>query len=159
MFPSGKTGKEIMRILTVLFLVMVSVATVGFAGASREEPLVLIVRPELLPATSSSNSNVLVQTRNPFIWPASQKSKLEALDGTHQPDPFAELFLQGIIWVDGIPVAIINNKQLREGDMIDAIKVGEITRDSVVMATKKIRRTLRFPSAEIDFGTISDEVE
>jgi len=160
MRPGRKAGEKIMAVLlAVLFILIQLPADTCSADQAQEEPQTLIVRPELLPEAFLAGNKILAPTRNPFIWPAGQKAIFDHLDGSPRPDPFAELDLNGIIWVRDTPVVIINNRQLRKGDTIDGIKVREITRDSVVLATKKTRRTLRFPSSEIDFSTPPAEVE
>jgi hypothetical protein len=159
MFPGGNDDKKKSVALAICLLLLPMLAGRGFAATEPDEPLILLVRPESLPDSPAAAGNFLFTTRNPFVWPANLQARLEQLDGAPRPDPFEDLVLDGIIWGGSTPVAIINNKELRTGDMIADIKVTEISRDSVVLTSKKTSRILRFPSAEIDFSITPAEVE
>lgn len=153
MIVTGRTNRKISGVLAVLSLFLPIFAAICVADGGGAAPLILTVRPELLPDVSSLADKVAVPARNPFIWPVRERSKLEQLENNNMVDPFAELTLHGIITVNDTLVVIINNTQLQKGDTIDGIMVREITADSVVLATRKTRRTLRFPSSGIDFSS------
>ena len=159
MFPRGKTSKRPLAMLAALLVSMLIVATICFADKHGEKQMTMIIRPKLLSGVPATYSNILGQSRNPFIWSTGHKARLDQLDGSPRPDPFEELTLNGIIWVSGTPIVIIDDKQLRKGDTIKGIEVKKITKDSVVLSTKKAHRTLRFPSSEIDFSPPPSEVE
>lgn len=159
MSRNGNGSPPQSAVLLICLLLMTILAARGFAETDPEDPLALIVRPGRLPASPGEAGNFLFPTRNPFVWPADLKARLELLDGAPRPDPYEDLVLNGIIWSSPNPVVIINNTELRTGETIDGIKIKEITRDSVVLATQKTRRTLRFPSSGIDFSITPAEVE
>jgi len=156
-----RKGKEILNfimILLVLFILFQIITPVCSADNNGEERLTMIIRSEFLPE-GISNGNMAKSLRNPFIWSDGQSARLDQFDGPAGPDPFDKLVLNGIIMTGNTPVVIINNRQLRKGDMIDGIKVGEISGDSVVLLTNKSKRTLKFPVSGIDFSTLKAEAK
>ncbi|MDF1578197.1 MAG: hypothetical protein P1P81_07120 [Desulfobulbales bacterium] len=159
MFATEDNRSKTTTALAIVFLLAPILAGSALAMPDSEEPLTLVIRPGLLPDAPAAAGDFPVPTRNTFIWPADQKARLEEFDGGPRLDPYEDMALHAIIWDSTAPVVIINNKELRTGDTIDGIKVRGITRDSVVLATKKTRRTLRFPSSGIDFSTTPAEVE
>lgn len=160
MFAKANKGKKYPpAISVVLFLLLQMFALSCFADTGKEKPLTLIIRQDHLAALPPRPSPVLATSRNPFVWPPQQKARLEQLAGPPRSDPYAGLALNGIIWATGNPLVIINNQQLRRGDMIKGITIREITRDSVVLTTPKTRRTLKFPDSGIDLSTQKAEVE
>lgn len=106
---------------------------------------VLVIRPEYLPPATATGSKMTGRGRNPFAWGDAQAARLAGLAETTGVDPFVDLKLRGIIWTKNNPVVIINNRQLRTGEVIDGVTVIEITKDSVVLASREARRTIRFP--------------
>lgn len=106
---------------------------------------VLIIRPEYLPLDALPEAKTPIRGRNPFVWGEAQAERIARLAETSGVDPFMNLKLNGIIWTSKNPVVIINNRQLRTGEIIDGVRVHEITKDAVVLAAREARRTMRFP--------------
>ncbi|MBU0482355.1 MAG: hypothetical protein KKG47_14780 [Proteobacteria bacterium] len=137
------------RLQSAVALVLLFFAASPFPAIAEEAPETLVVRPERLPAKTRSD-NSLVPARDPFIWPLEQLRKFDERDEGSKKDPFADFKLNGILWTGREPVAIINNKPLRQGETIDGARVQSIEKDSVILANRKTSRTLRFPDPFIE---------
>jgi len=64
----------------------------------------------------------MLKKRNPFSPPAVEEE-----------ESITSLVLEGIIWDEETPSAMINDMIVNEGDMIEDKKVKKITRDSVIL--------------------------
>jgi len=65
--------------------------------------------------------------KNPFAPPVAKKTELSVEDFSNM-----NLSIEGIIWDEKKPLAIVNGKIVKEGDIIEGIVVSEILKDSVV---------------------------
>lgn len=74
-------------------------------------------------------------------------------------ESFAGLHLSGIVWDTEMPLTIINNQVLREGEMLADVVVKEISRDSVFLTKGTARHTLYFDQLLIDLGSGDGEGE
>ena len=74
-------------------------------------------------------------------------------------ESFAGLHLSGIVWDAEMPLTIINNQVLKEGEMLTDVVVKEISRDSVFLTKGAARHTLCFDQLLIDLGSGDGEVE
>ena len=103
--------------------------------------VILKKRPKALPGVSTQEITLPLTDFEEKAKRISRK-QISALD-EHSPwgrDPFqevdisfSELKLQGIMWDDKTPKALINNKIVKIGDKIDVIKVVDIKRESVIL--------------------------
>jgi hypothetical protein len=62
-------------------------------------------------------------------------------------EPLPNLEVQGIIWGGSIKQAIINNKIVKPGDMIDNIKILDINKDGITVLFSNRERNLSSPAA------------
>jgi hypothetical protein len=61
-------------------------------------------------------------------------------------EPLPNLEVQGIIWGGSIKQAIINNKVVKPGDMIDNIKILDINKDGITVLFNNRERNLFSPA-------------
>lgn len=131
-----------------------SVAPVGPAdGASVLNPSPAITPP---PAARDTRSVAVLPNLPPSRLPppvaaptALQDAPLVATEGTepgHGPTPSkaGEIHLNAISVRDGHPVAILNDRLVREGDSFDGIRVLRIGEAEVEVEVGGVRRTLKF---------------
>lgn len=91
--------------------------------------------------------------RDPFNWTPQVVQKYKAVFDQMVADTFKGLVLSGIIFNLDIPMAIIDKKLVRVGDMLDGdIHVVDISRDSVVLKKGIEEHTLNFEELIIDLG-------
>jgi len=67
-----------------------------------------------------------------------------AAEAPEEPAAEPELRLNAISSRDGQPVALLNDRLVREGDVVDGIRILRIGEDHVEVEVKGERRTLRF---------------
>lgn len=96
-----------------------------------------------------------ILVRDPFNWSPEVVRKYKAVFDQMVADTFKGLDLSGIIYNQNIPMAIINRKLVRVGDMLGEIQVREISRNSVVLRKGVEEHTLNFEEYIIDFGEAS----
>lgn len=96
-----------------------------------------------------------IQVRDPFNWSPEVVQKYKAVFDQMVADTFKGLVLSGIIFNQNIPMAIINRKLVRVGDMLGDIHVVEISRNSVVLKKGIEEHTLNFEELIIDLGEAS----
>lgn len=65
-------------------------------------------------------------------------------DGLAQPAPPDEVILQAVTERDGLPIAIVNGRLVREGDSFDGIRILRILPSEVEIEIKGERRTVTF---------------
>jgi len=72
--------------------------------------------------------------RNPFEQPVlNPEAGQEVSVGTIETKPLPSLTVQGVIWGSGLPQAIINNKVVKSGDILDGAEVFEINKEGVTV--------------------------
>lgn len=91
--------------------------------------------------------------RDPFQeYPIEEEKKIEAIPQVEAPKqeevvtPPA-LTIQGIIWGGRFPQAIINNKVVKIGDIIEEAQVSGISKEGVVITFKNRQFNLSSPAA------------
>lgn len=99
-------------------------------------PSCLDEKPDYLPLIASAR-----QTRNSFVYgDAGRRDPMVPLvvapsakrkRGTYRRPP--RLLLEGIVWSQDVPVAVINGTVLREHDVIKGVEVLQIRRDRVTL--------------------------
>jgi len=92
--------------------------------------------------TTDKGASSVGETRDPFSWPAEIVAKLHPAGGSLGKDMLSKFILQGIIWDEEEPLAIINNKILMTGDRIMDITLAMIEKDQVVLTYKDYRKEL-----------------
>lgn len=80
-----------------------------------------------------------VVDRDPFFW-GDTLFPVKTAEKRMTPPP--ELLLQGITWEEDTPLAVINNKVLKEGDVIKGAKVIKITEQYVIFGWEGRRFTI-----------------
>lgn len=90
--------------------------------------------------------------RDPFQTYVIEKKKAEAVQaGTSQPEEESvtppALTVQGIIWGGRFPQAIINNKVVRVGDIIEEAEITDISKEGVIITFKNRQFNLSSPAA------------
>jgi hypothetical protein len=124
------------------------------APAARSTPkaVAAITSPEPAPVTSRAATDetppppvterLVVPTVPPPRAPRDAATKPAEPTATTTPEP--ELRLNAISSRDGMPVALLNDRLVREGDVVDGIRVLRIGEDHVEVEWKGERRILRF---------------
>jgi hypothetical protein len=95
------------------------------------------------------SSRLVVPTApSPHAAAAAQSAEPETIALTPPPDPVAphepEFRLNAISSREGQPVALLNDRLVREGDMFAGVRVLHIGEDYVEIEVKGERRTIRF---------------
>lgn len=65
---------------------------------------------------------------------------------TAEPKPLPKLIVQCVIWNSKLPQAIINNKVVKIGDIIDGVKILEIKKDGIKVSFEDAEHFLQPPS-------------
>jgi hypothetical protein len=121
--------------------------------ASPEAPTVPIEAP-LVTQPSSEGAGAVAPPPPPRLVvptaapPRAAAAALETVEPTPPPDPVVphepQFRLNAISARDGRPVALLNDRLVREGDMIEGVRVLHIGEDYVEIEVKGERRTIRF---------------
>ena len=77
--------------------------------------------------------------------PIKVEEKKEPEKKTEEPETFnppVSLTVQGLVWGGAVPQAIINNKVVNMGDVIEGAEVIEISKNGVILLYKNRRYTL-----------------
>ena len=103
-----------------------------------------------LQVAKQSGSQYTVPDRDPFNWPAAQQAEIARKAALPQK-VFDQLTLQAIFW-DDIPLAVINQTSIFEGDKIGEVTVRRIEQDKVVVELNGHQYVLHFEENIIDFN-------
>ncbi len=90
--------------------------------------------------------------RDPFNWPTTQRVRLRQIAEAEQ-DIFVDFTLQGIVWSQTNPQAVINSQLVTIGDMVDGALITNITRTRVSLSKNARAHTIKFDTLDIDFGS------
>lgn len=90
--------------------------------------------------------------RDPFQEYPIEEEKIEVIPGVEAPKPEEvvtppALTIQGIIWGGRFPQAIINNKVVRIGDVLEEAEITDISKDGVIITFKNRQFNLSSPAA------------
>ncbi|MFA5090982.1 MAG: hypothetical protein WC510_08215 [Candidatus Omnitrophota bacterium] len=107
---------------------------------------------EPVPALEAGNKTVeytAAGTRDPF-----QAEKIQEVSGNGSPaqaqageKPLPSFVIQGIVWGDNFPQAIINNKVLKVGDTIEEARIVTIDRNGIIVMFNKRQYNLSSPAS------------
>lgn len=86
--------------------------------------------------------------RDPFQEPFAEKAGAEQAVTTGEEKPLPSLTIQGLVWGGRFPQAIINNKVLKVGDIIEGAQVINISKDGVSLLFDGKLYELQSPVAE-----------
>jgi len=112
-----------------------------FAVAS-ESAEIMMLRPDKI---RSQNVNVLQSVeRDPFNWSTRQANLFRKLAEDSQLEQDIQINLNGIIWDNDNPLAVLNNQIVAEGDMVNDLLVVDIYPEEVLLQQKNILHTLKF---------------
>ena len=137
----------------LLFLVLLLPPCSG--AIAREDPLVLVVRPDRMPGRGADQ--VTVMGRDPFNWPTDQ-ADISAIDRPREIDvAFAGLKLNAILMDEELPLAIINGQLAGVGDSINDMVVLEIYKEEVKLEKQGRYHSLRFETVEFDLGPVQGD--
>ena len=127
----------------------------GFVKAGEGTAKVLVIRSEKLAETVISQQ-IAVSPRNPFNWPSEQIKKFRRIEERQNTDPFAGFKLKGIIWNKEIPLAIINDILVSQGDTIKDVYIREISPRQVVLESMGRYHTLEISTKTINLGGVKE---
>ena len=82
--------------------------------------------------------------RDPFNWSQALMEKYNKKSQPAGDAIFKEFQLLGILWDNKMPVAIIDDQVLHEGDVIRGVTVRTISRNEVLLLHKNEHYTLHF---------------
>lgn len=86
--------------------------------------------------------------RDPFQEEGWEIEILTQEATSQQPTkPLPPLEVQGIVWGGRFPQAIINNKVVKIGDIIDEVQIIDITKDRVTVSFEKRKYNLSSPAS------------
>jgi len=83
--------------------------------------------------------------RDPFIGYEEKQEEPAQASSAPKEKPLPTLKIQGIIWGGRIPQAIINNKVVKMGDVIEGVKVVNINKDGVIVLFEDKEHNLSSP--------------
>lgn len=110
--------------------------------ASRPTPPVVASAAASLPSPNPTPS--AVTTRLPTPPPIARPAPTTSTAAPATPLFSAPFTLEAISSRDGVPIAIINGRLLREGEVTDGITVVKIGTDSVELEVRGVRQVVRF---------------
>jgi hypothetical protein len=84
--------------------------------------------------------------RDPFMLKAGGKATPKIGQGGERK-PLPQLNVQGLIWGGKFPQAIINNKVVKVGDVLDNVEILEIDKDGVTVLFEGLQYDLSSPVA------------
>jgi hypothetical protein len=82
--------------------------------------------------------------RDPFNWSQILMERYKKKSQPAEDSVFKEFQLLGILWDNKMPLAIIDDQVLHEGDMIKGVTVRTISRNEVLLLHENKSYTLRF---------------
>ena len=144
-----KMTKSIIIILVAFFLLPLSLYAASLddfidqresSDATAYQPSPAIERPKI----NYSSENM----RDPFKDLLIKKAEIST-DAQQQiaAAPLPQLTVQGVIWGEKAPLAIINNKVLKENDIVEGATVIKITQNGVIVSFGGIEHNLSSPAA------------
>ena len=110
-------------------------------------PVVAAPRTDAVPAPAPPIADQLpsVGVLEPTLRPAAPPAAPRRTEQVPAPAAAtSDLQLQAISAQDGIAVAVINQRVVREGDLVDGARIVRIGAAEVVVEVGGVRRTLRF---------------
>ncbi|MFA5118061.1 MAG: hypothetical protein WC695_04305 [Candidatus Omnitrophota bacterium] len=123
--------------------------------------------------TKSSGFNIkrpifdpeLFEKRDPFknlLRPDVDKSQPVKVDLKNSKDELrkiiSELSVQGVIWGGSLKQAIVNDKVVQQGDMINNARILEITKEGIVILYMNRQFTLNAPAVDFE-DRLKDETK
>lgn len=139
--------KKIIRYLIIVFFMLVSFKVQAYAlkmdlGAPKEidesnmektgltlvnKNIEIIVRPNVVYRAQG--------LRNPFEQTVLESESTSAVDSGIKPEVVSlpQLTVQGIIWGGRLPQAIINNKVVKVGDLLEGAEIVEINKEGATV--------------------------
>ncbi|MCK5608714.1 hypothetical protein KAR91_42950 [Candidatus Pacearchaeota archaeon] len=137
-----------MKKLFLLFL-LCNFCFPHFAVAS-EPAEIMMLRPEKI---RNQNLNILQGIeRDPFNWSTRQANFFRKIAEDRQLEQDINISLNGIIWDNDNPLAVLNNRIVAEGDMVDGLLVVDIYPEEVLLQQKNILHTLKFDPLLMGIG-------
>ncbi len=118
--PLNISGKH--KIAALLLIVAVSCGALIAAGNPLQPAEEVVSVP-----TVEYKAGML---RDPFQGYKEEKETAQAASEA-MVKPLPALTVQGIVWGGSIPQAIINNKVLKEGDLIGEVKITKINKEGI----------------------------
>jgi hypothetical protein len=107
-----------------------------------ESAEIMMLRPEKL---RGQKVNVLQGIkRDPFNWSTRQANLFRKMAEDSQLEQDININLTGIIWDSDNPLAVLNNRIVAEGDMVEGMLVVDIYPEEVLLQQKNILHTLKF---------------
>lgn len=109
----------------------------------------LLTRPDAAAAPSVARVDERVAPPEPIAPPTSAwvpppASSVARPRASTTPPPARAIVLNAISAQDGVPIAVLNDRVVREGDTFDGIRVRRIRPTEVEVEIDGARRTLRF---------------
>ncbi|MFC1524604.1 hypothetical protein ACFL6N_07430 [Thermodesulfobacteriota bacterium] len=137
------------KAVSLTLLLMQIVIGISTAHAAEQNDI-LVLRPDLLKHGTTTPDPDFAFMRDPFKWPREQISVFETHERARQKeDIFVGLRLNGILWDNQTPMAIINNQTVGIGDVIGKARVTSIFKNEVLLTGDGKQHVLSFPEGVV----------
>jgi hypothetical protein len=125
-----------------IYLFLLSYFCFPHSAVATESAEILMLRPEKI---RNQNVNLLQDIEHdPFNWSTRQANVFREMAEDSQLEQDIQINLNGIIWDNDNPLAVLNNRIVAEGDMIDDLLVVDIYPEEILLQQKNILHTLKF---------------
>lgn len=125
----------------IIALLLLPSVIYAFGTENSDEGVLLVREPA---GTSSAQSNIEEPGRNPFSWSSEIRASFQKSEEEEIESIFELLHLSGIMWDETLPIAIINDIVLKEGEEINGIVVRGIFRNEVLLEHGDQHHFLKF---------------
>ena len=127
------------RIL-ILILFFIPYQALAFTTLETDQGLVLVQDTQ-----PSTDTLLMAETnRNPFRWTSKVAQKFSQEVEQERISEFASLHLNGIVWDDKEPMAIIDNVLVQEGHQINGVPVSTLFCSAVLLEAGSQHHFLKF---------------
>lgn len=126
------------KVLVCIFTIGVLHLFCHFNAESQEQSSEFTLRPDI--------EYKAEDLKDPFEGYIKEKGE-EVIPESQRDMPLPSLTVQGIIWGGNLPQAIINNKVVKIGDMIEGVRVTEINKSGVTVFFGYRKYNLSAPAA------------
>ncbi|MBU0675387.1 MAG: general secretion pathway protein GspB [Proteobacteria bacterium] len=155
------TGSLQGRPTVLILLVLLTTGIITLMGNHRESSaadaqqmkILRSARPDTEPIRPTQTEETeIMSPRDPFNWPPDEIARREQ-GSAESIESFWQTFtLNGILWTERLPVAVINNRELHLGDSLNGAVIQEITPDTVILATPGSVKIFRFPTPALQLN-------
>lgn len=129
--------RSIKRILACLLALAVPLGPQASGAATK----ILTIRPDRLSGQTTAQPGQAPR-RDPFNWSRSQINEFKDKAPRAKSNSIEGLTLTGIIWDKNKPLAVVNDRVVGKGDIVNDSVILEVMKDIVVFEKDSIYHTL-----------------